>query len=169
QTHAWTWEHQALVRARAVAGDTRLCAAFEEVRRETLCRPRDPEKLRTDVRAMRARMAEAHVGKAAGFNMKHDRGGIVDIEFMVQYAVLRWAHEHPGLARPTDTIGILGALAAEDLLAGAKVQTLIGAYRRYLSAEHRLKLMERGSTVDRATLDGLPDEVGRLWQEFFGD
>ena len=118
---------------------------------------------------MRARMAETHAAKAAGFDLKHDRGGIVDIEFMVQYAVLRWAHEHPGLTRHTDTIGILEALAAEDLLEGAKVRTLIGAYRRYLSAEHRLKLMERGSTVDRATLDGLPGEVGRLWREFFGD
>ncbi|HLD13570.1 MAG TPA: bifunctional glutamine synthetase adenylyltransferase/deadenyltransferase, partial [Burkholderiales bacterium] len=121
------------------------------------------------VRAMRARMAETHAGKEAGFNLKHDRGGIVDIEFMVQYAVLRWAHEHPGLTRPTDTIGILEALVAEGRLDGAKARTLIGAYRRYLSAEHRLKLMERGSTVDRATLGGLPDTVGRLWQEFFGE
>ena len=167
--HAWTWEHQALVRARAVTGEPGLCAAFEATRHEILCRPRDPEKLRADVYAMRARMAETHAAKAAGFDLKHDRGGIVDIEFMVQYAVLRWAHEHPGLTRHTDTIGILEALAAEDLLEGAKVRTLIGAYRRYLSAEHRLKLMERGSTVDRATLDGLPGEVGRLWREFFGD
>lgn len=167
--HAWTWEHQALVRARAVAGTPELCAAFETTRQEILCRPRDPEKLRADVRTMRARMIGEQAGKESGFNLKHDRGGIVDIEFMVQYAVLRWAHEHPGLTRPTDTIGILEALAVEGRLAGAKAQTLIGAYRRYLSAEHRLKLMERGSTVDRATLEGLPDAVGRLWQEFFGD
>ena len=165
QAHAWTWEHQALVRARAVAGESRLCAAFEEVRREILCRPRDLERLRTEVREMRRKMAATHAADAAGFNVKHDRGGIVDIEFMVQYGVLRWAHEHPGLTRHTDTIGILEALAAEDLLAGAKVRTLIGAYRRYLSAEHRLKLMERGSTVDRATLDGLPDDVTRIWNE----
>ncbi len=167
QTHAWTWEHQALVRARAVAGEPRLCAAFEEVRREILCRPRDPERLRTEVREMRRKMAATHAADAAGFNVKHDRGGIVDIEFMVQYAVLRWAHAHPVLARHTDNIGILEALAAEGLLDGAKARTLIEAYRRYLSAEHRLKLMERGSTVDRATLDGLPDEVARIWDEMF--
>ena len=167
QTQAWTWEHQALVRARAVAGEPRLCAAFEEVRREILCRPRDPERLRTEVREMRRKMAATHAADAAGFNVKHDRGGIVDIEFMVQYAVLRWAHAHPVLARHTDNIGILEALAAEGLLDGTKARTLIEAYRRYLSAEHRLKLMERGSTVDRATLDGLPDEVARIWDEMF--
>ena len=167
QTHAWTWEHQALVRARAVAGEPRLCAAFEEVRREVLCRPRDPGRLRTEVREMRRKMAATHAADAAGFNVKHDRGGIVDIEFMVQYAVLRWAHAHPALARHTDNIGILEALVAEGLLDGAKAHTLIEAYRRYLSAEHRLKLMERGSTVDRATLDGLPDAVAQIWKEMF--
>jgi glutamate-ammonia-ligase adenylyltransferase len=167
QTHAWTWEHQALVRARAVAGEPRLCTAFEEVRREILCRLRDPEQLRTEVREMRRKMAATHAADAAGFNVKHSRGGIVDIEFMVQYAVLRWAHAHPVLARHTDNIGILEALAAEGLLDGARARTLIEAYRRYLSAEHRLKLMERGSMVDRATLDGLPDEVARIWDEMF--
>jgi len=165
---AWTWEHQALVRARAVAGDPALCAAFDTARREILCRTRDPEKLRADVLEMRARMTEAHAEKEAGFSLKHGRGGIVDIEFMVQYAVLRWAHEHPGLTRRTDNIGILEALAAEGLLDEAKTRTLTEAYRRYLSLEHRLKLMERGSTVDPVTLDGVPDKVGRIWQELMG-
>ncbi len=164
--HAWTWEHQALVRARAVAGAPVLCAAFEAARQEILCRARDPEQLRADVRAMRARMAEAHAMEA-DFDIKHGRGGIVDIEFMVQYSVLRWAHEHPGLTRRTDNIGILEALAAEGLLEEAKTRTLTEAYRRYLSLEHRLKLMERGSTVDPATLDGLPGEVARIWNEMF--
>ncbi|MBI3575820.1 MAG: bifunctional [glutamate--ammonia ligase]-adenylyl-L-tyrosine phosphorylase/[glutamate--ammonia-ligase] adenylyltransferase [Gammaproteobacteria bacterium] len=167
KAHAWTWEHQALVRARAVAGESRLCAAFEEVRHEILCRPRDPERLRAEVREMRRKMAATHAADAAGFNVKHDRGGIVDIEFMVQYAVLRWAHAHPALARHPDNIGILEALAAEGLLDAAKACTLIEAYRRYLSAEHRLKLMERGSTVDRATLDGLPEQVAQIWDEMF--
>ncbi len=166
--HAWTWEHQALVRARAVAGDPNVCTAFEAARQEILCRPRDPEKLRADVLEMRARMTEAHAGKEAGFSLKHGRGGIVDIEFMVQYGVLRWAHEHPGLTRRTDNIGILEALAAEGLLDEAKTRTLTEAYRRYLSLEHRLKLMERGSTVDPAALDGLPGEVARIWQELMG-
>ncbi len=165
--HAWTWEHQALVRARAVAGEPRLGAGFEAARHEILCRPRDLARLRADVRTMRTRMTETHAGKEAGFNLKHDQGGIVDIEFMVQYGVLRWAHEHPGLTRHTDTLGILEALAAEGLIEGTKVRTLSEAYRYYLSAEHRLKLMERGSTVDRATLDGLPDAVARIWDEMF--
>jgi glutamate-ammonia-ligase adenylyltransferase len=166
--HAWTWEHQALARARAVAGDPALCAGFETARQEILSRARDPERLRADVLEMRRKMTEAHAVKEAGFDIKHGRGGIVDIEFMVQYGVLRWAHDHPALTRRTDNIGILEALAAEGLLDQAKARTLTGAYRRYLSLEHRLKLMERGSTVDPAALDGLPGKVARIWQELTG-
>ncbi len=168
-THAWTWEHQALVRARVVAGDPGVGAAFEAARHEVLSRARDPEKLRADVLEMRRKMTEAHaVIKGAGFDLKHGRGGIVDIEFMVQYGMLRWAHEHPALTRRTDNIGILEALAAEGLLVEGTARTLTGAYRRYLSLEHRLKLMERGSTVDPAALDGLPGEVANIWQELIG-
>ncbi len=166
--HAWTWEHQALARARVVAGDPAVGAAFEAARHEILCRARDPSMLRADVRAMRARMAEAKSTNDTGFDIKHGRGGIVDIEFMVQYGVLRWAHEHPGLTRRTDNIGILEALAAEGLLDEGTARTLIEAYRRYLSLEHRLKLMERGSTVDPAALDGLPGAVANIWQELIG-
>ena len=166
--HAWTWEHQALVRARAVAGDAGVGAAFEAARREILCRPRNLKRLRADVREMRAKVAAAHAVKPPGFDLKHGRGGIVDIEFMVQYGVLRWAHAYPALTRRTDNIGILKTLAAEGLLENDKARTLTEAYRRYLSLEHRLKLMERGSTVDPAALDGLPGAVANIWHELIG-
>ena len=168
RTHAWTWEHQALVRARAVAGAPELRRWFEQERREVLGLARDPAKLRREVLEMRAKMAASLAPQAPDlFDVKHDRGGIVDIEFMVQYWVLRWAREHPGLTRHTDNIHILEALRAEGLLATGQARSLVEAFRRYLSVEHRQKLMERGSQVDRAELGDWPDEVRQIWQEVF--
>jgi len=86
---------------------------------------------------------------------------------MVQYGVLRWAHEHPVLARHTDNIQLLEALAAAGRLNAGQAQTLAEAYRRYLSLEHRTRLMERGSQVDRAELGDLPERVRRIWDEVF--
>ncbi|MBI3778862.1 MAG: bifunctional [glutamate--ammonia ligase]-adenylyl-L-tyrosine phosphorylase/[glutamate--ammonia-ligase] adenylyltransferase, partial [Gammaproteobacteria bacterium] len=168
--HAWTWEHQALVRARPVAGSAELARGFAEVRREILCRPRDLDKLRREVREMREKMtAEKAHHDAAQADVKHDPGGIVDIEFMVQYWVLRWAHEHPGLTRHTDNIHILEALRAEDLLEAERAGLLTQAYRHYLSVEHRLKLMERGSAADPAELGDWPAKVRQIWDETFKD
>ncbi len=170
EERAWTWEHQALVRARPVAGKPELCRAFQDVRREILCRPRDPGQLKGDVREMRAKMVEAHASREPGmFDVKHERGGIVDIEFMVQYWVLRWAHDHPDLTRYTDNINILEALARESLLDADRTRLLVSAYRRYLSIEHRLKLMERGSLVPRAEVADLPDRVLGVWNQVFAE
>lgn len=164
---AWTWEHQALVRARPVAGSREVAAAFEATRRETLCRARDPEALRRDVREMRARIAQSHAQPHEGFDVKHDRGGIVDMEFMVQYWVLRWAHDHPDVTRHTDNINILETLARLGLIEDERARLLASAYRRCLSAEHRLKLMERGTCVPLAELGGLPEAVAGIWNETF--
>jgi glutamate-ammonia-ligase adenylyltransferase len=166
---AWTWEQQALVRARPVAGDPQVARAFMPIRDEILRRERDPQTLRREVAEMRARMAESHPGArdTERFDLKHDRGGIVDIEFMVQYWVLRWAHAHPALTRDTDNIHILQALVEAGLLAPGQAESLANAYRRYLSMEHRTKLMERGSEVPRAELGDLPGEVQRRWRETF--
>lgn len=166
---AWTWEHQALVRARPVAGLVSLKDAFAAVRHEILCQSRDPAKLKQDVVEMRGRMAVTHTPPAAGFDLKYSRGGIVDIEFMVQYWALRWAHSHPMLTRHTDDINILDALRAEGLLEAERSELLKEAYRRYLSLEHRLKLADRGSVTDPATLGDLPERVGRVWDETFND
>jgi [glutamine synthetase] adenylyltransferase / [glutamine synthetase]-adenylyl-L-tyrosine phosphorylase len=166
--HAWTWEHQALVRARPVAGSPLLTRQFAEVREEILCRPRDPAKLRTEVREMRDKMAAEKVRHDdAQADVKHDPGGIVDIEFMVQYWVLRWAHDHPGLTRHTENIQLLEALKAEGLLEPARAELLTQAYRRYLSVEHRLKLMERGSLANPAELGDWPGKVRAIWDEVF--
>ena len=167
---AWTWEHQALVRARPIAGDPELCQAFAAARRQILCMQREGERLRTEVKDMREKMFTAQASRAGElFNVKHDRGGIVDIEFMVQYWVLLWAARNPELTHRTDTIGILEALAASALLPQERTQRLVDAYRCYLSADHRLKLAERESLIDRQELSGFPEIVTEIWQDVFGD
>jgi glutamate-ammonia-ligase adenylyltransferase len=167
QDKAWTWEHQALVRARPIAGKPVLRDAFEQTRRAVLCRPRDQSLLRRDVRDMREKMAAAHTGESAEFDVKHDRGGIVDIEFMVQYWVLARAHEFPDIARPRDNIHIVEALAGRGLISPDWADVLTNAYRRFLSVEQRLKLMERGARVPRAELGGEPEAVLSIWNDVF--
>jgi glutamate-ammonia-ligase adenylyltransferase len=108
---AWTWEHQALVRVRFVAGDASLGAAFETIRAETLSKPRDADGLAEEVSAMRRRMrAELDRSDAMRFDLKQGRGGLVDLEFLLQFLVLRDAGAHPALLAPRDTQGLLRAL-----------------------------------------------------------
>jgi glutamate-ammonia-ligase adenylyltransferase len=115
---AWTWEHQALVRARAIAGDPPLCAAFEALRMDIVRRERDPDALRADVAAMRARMrAELDRSDAARFDLKQGEGGLVDLEFLLQYLTLREAARHPALCVPRDTPGLIVALETAGVIA----------------------------------------------------
>ena len=159
-SHAWVWEHQALIRARPIAGDAGLSRVFEEIRAATLCRERDPETLRTEVAAMRARMHEAQAPHDPGeINLKHDPGGMIDVEFMVQYAVLRWAHDHPELVRHRGNIPLLEALEARGLLDPVQAGLLRDAYHRYLGVEQRLKLMERRPLVAPQELGDFPARV----------
>jgi glutamate-ammonia-ligase adenylyltransferase len=167
-SHAWAWEHQALIRARPIAGDAGLAAVFEEIRATTLCRKRDPDTLRAEVAAMRERMHAAQAPHESGkFNLKHDPGGMIDVEFMVQYAVLRWAHDHPELIRHRGNIPLLEALQARGLLDPAPAGLLRDAYHRYLGAEQRLKLMERRPLVAPQELGDFPQRVQALWREVF--
>ncbi len=172
---AWTWEHQALVRARVVAGSENLARAFEQVRERILTSPRDGEKLRADVSDMRRKMRE-QLGSAtksrtaqnppALFNLKQDAGGIVDIEFMVQYAALAWAAQAPKIIQYTDNIRILGSLEEAGLLDAESVAHLIAAYKAFRSTGHRLALQRQEAVlegdqhfiVERA-------QVTRLWHQ----
>ncbi|MCW8195750.1 bifunctional [glutamate--ammonia ligase]-adenylyl-L-tyrosine phosphorylase/[glutamate--ammonia-ligase] adenylyltransferase [Proteobacteria bacterium 005FR1] len=149
ENDAWTWEHQALVRARVVAGSRSLAEEFEEVRSRILSRQRELPGLRKEVTEMREKMRK-HLGTSENsdeWHIKQDAGGIVDIEFMVQYAVLAWAHSNPGLTRYTDNIRILGCLAEAGLITGADAELLIEAYKTYRSTVHRLALQGLPSTV----------------------
>jgi glutamate-ammonia-ligase adenylyltransferase len=167
---AWTWEHQALVRARPVAGDDGLAARFAEVRRATLCRRRDPDQLRQEVRAMRERMRET-LDKSGGgrFDLKQGPGGIADVEFMVQYAVLRWAADYPDLADWTDNIRILETLGRHKLLPGAAAEELTQAYKALRSAYHRGALQEQPKSVPEDQLLPERTQVRALWQQLLGN
>lgn len=140
---AWTWEHQALVRSRAVAGDGSLKRSLESLRREVLSLPRDHQNLAREVCDMRRKMRvehEAATEPSAHACLKLDAGGIVDIEFVVQYLVLAHAHEYPALADWSDVIRVLAMLDQRGLVSGDTAEALSQAYLAYRGAVHRLAL-----------------------------
>ncbi|MCF7201091.1 bifunctional [glutamate--ammonia ligase]-adenylyl-L-tyrosine phosphorylase/[glutamate--ammonia-ligase] adenylyltransferase [Pseudomonas oligotrophica] len=178
QQEAWTWEHQALVRARVLVGCERLRGDFERVRAAVLGRPRELQVLRREVSEMRAKMRDSlgtqatHGGTgesafeaAAEFNLKQDAGGIVDIEFMVQYAALAWSHEHPELLRYTDNIRILDGLEQAGLMTGDEVRLLQDAYKAYRAAAHRQSLQKLPGVVSGDQFHGERRTVLRIWRE----
>ena len=148
--NAWTWEHQALTRARFVAGDASIGAAFELERESILRMPRDAAVLRADVLAMRERMHAAHPNPSALFDLKHDRGGMVDIEFAVQYLVLAHAHAERELTRNVGNIALLGMCAQLGLVPADIALTSADAYREYRRLQHQVRL--QGAT--EARVDG---------------
>jgi glutamate-ammonia-ligase adenylyltransferase len=178
QNEAWTWEHQALVRARVLVGCARVGAAFERVRAEVLGRERDLAKLQAEVSEMRAKMrdnlgtretaagtAENAFEAASSFDLKQDAGGIVDIEFMVQYAALAWSRQHPELHRYTDNIRILDGLRDVGLMPAADVELLQEAYKAYRSAAHRQALQKQPGKVGGDQFAAERRSVMRLWRE----
>jgi glutamate-ammonia-ligase adenylyltransferase len=162
---AWTWEHQALVRARAVAGDPRLVERFGVIRREVLCLKRDTQALRHDVREMRLRMWEQVTARSEDrFDLKKDPGGIIDIEFMVQYQVLANAHQHPCLADYTDNNRILEGLENCGLLLAQDAQSMREIYRIFRDRAHELSLQGEPSIVNRSEFILESAEIKRLWR-----
>ncbi len=161
---AWTWEQQALVRARPVAGNPRLAAAFESVRREVLMQARDRNELRRDVVAMRQRIEQS---ANAPEDLKKAAGGIVDIEFMVQYLVLAWAHQYPALCRYTDNVRILQIAAAEDLISSENAGRLVKAYLELRSEIHRSILDQPDAQRARQLLQEHSGAVRKCWNELF--
>jgi glutamate-ammonia-ligase adenylyltransferase len=165
---AWTWEHQALVRARVVAGCNRARARFDAIRHQVLCAERPLDKLREDVLAMRDKMVD-HLGEKGEerFHLKQDPGGIVDIEFMVQYGVLRWASSHGELTRFTDNVRLLETLAALDIMSAQDAGLLREAYLAYRSAAHRASLRKEKSIVDDTQFRDLREGVRAIWKHWF--
>ncbi len=164
---AWLWEHQALVRARVVAGDPQIAEQFDVIRREVLSQQRDHEVLRKEVLDMRIRMRkELSKEKKGLFDLKQGAGGIVDIEFMVQYGVLAWAFEKPELLEYTDNIRLLEALASADLMAKSDVEVLSDAYRTFRARLHKIALQEQPGLVDIEEYSELSAAVRRIWLEW---
>jgi len=167
---AWTWEHQALVRARPVAGDPGIGRRFLEVRREVLCRERDPRVLRREVIEMRARMRRELGSREPGlFDLKQDAGGIADIEFMVQYGVLAWARCESGLLAYPDNVRLLETLARVGVLPAEDAAFLADAYRSYRAAVHRLALQQRPAVVDEGDFAAEREGVLRVWRRWLED
>ncbi|MDP1708728.1 MAG: bifunctional [glutamate--ammonia ligase]-adenylyl-L-tyrosine phosphorylase/[glutamate--ammonia-ligase] adenylyltransferase [Gammaproteobacteria bacterium] len=169
---AWTWEHQALVRARVVAQHPAqggaIAAHFSAVREEVLGRARARADLRTEVTAMRARMRSAHASTEAGrFDLKQDAGGITDIEFMVQYAALLHAHEVPELVRRTHMADLLACLAVAGKVTAAQAETLTQAWRAYIGAVHRLALQEAPAQVAAKEFTRHRKGVIKIWRAWF--
>ena len=160
---AWTWEHQALVRARPVAGSGALCRRLEALRIDVLCQAREPTTLLEEVVSMRNRMfAEAQSRLDAGpeaFDIKRDPGGIVDIEFIVQFLVLRFARDNPALAAATDVVRLLAALAQHDLLSAEDADTLRAAYLTYRAKVHQAVLEDVEPLGNRAMFVGQLEAV----------
>jgi len=167
--HAWVWEHQALTRARFVAGDPEVGARFEAIRNEILCLPRDLAKLREEVIAMRDKMLDAHASNSdTEFDLKHDRGGIVDVEFIVQYLVLGYANRHNELTGNLGNIALLRIAAELGLIPAALAAAAGNAYREYRRLQHARRLTATPKArVERDSIEKHATAVDQLWQAVF--
>ncbi|KPJ77875.1 MAG: hypothetical protein AMJ54_06430 [Deltaproteobacteria bacterium SG8_13] len=165
---AWTWEHQALIRARAVGGDLRLMQHFGQIRKEVLAVPRDEEKLRKEVFQMRQRMRRELLKPEPDlFDLKQSVGGIVDIEFLVQYLVLLTSHAHPQLLEWTDNVRLIQTLLETGVINEISAHRLKHAYLIYRAMAHRLGLQQQPARVSLQRVQRLQAAVTRIWSEFF--
>lgn len=180
---AWVWEHQALTRARFVIGDHAVGEKFEQIRKDILCQPRDLANLKREILTMRTRMLEAHPNPTPLFDVKHDHGGIIDVEFMVQYLVLGYAHRYPQLTGNIGNIALLKLAGELGLTSAEKANAALTAYRELRRTQHQLRLSgipeATGTTLSkdasqkfaRVTNEYLSDArqaVFRLWDDIFG-
>jgi len=167
--HAWTWEHQALTRARFAAGDPSIGAAFEAERDAILRLPREPGKLAAEVIEMRRRMHDGHPNPTALFDLKHDPGGMVDIEFAVQYLVLAHASAHAQLTRNAGNIALLHMAGDLGLAPDDLAHAVADAYRDYRKQQHALRLAgARHARIDPGRFVVQRDAVFALWRHVFG-
>ncbi|WP_291993495.1 bifunctional [glutamate--ammonia ligase]-adenylyl-L-tyrosine phosphorylase/[glutamate--ammonia-ligase] adenylyltransferase [Candidatus Accumulibacter sp. ACC003] len=169
--NAWVWEHQALTRARFCAGDAAVGKQFEAIRIEVLRQPRELAKLREEVLSMRQRMFDEHGSRSEEiFDIKHDRGGLIDVEFIVQYLILGHAHTYARLCGNLGNIALLGIAAELGLIAGELAASAQSAYREFRRMQHVLRLnADRRARVERATVACQIDAVGALWQAVFAE
>jgi len=165
-SQAWVWEHQALTRARFSAGDSRVGAEFERIRQQVLGLPRDIEKLRAEILSMRQKMHDGHPNHSSLFDIKHDRGGMVDIEFMVQYLVLAHAHACPQLTANIGNLALLKMAAEFGLIDAGLAGRVRDLYRTLRQTQHRMRLNDvTPCRVAPSEID-IGASVG-LWAELF--
>lgn len=168
EKHAWVWEHQALTRARFCAGDIEIGKAFEQARVQILRQPRPAEALQEEILAMRERMHEGHPNPSGQFDLKHDRGGMVDIEFMVQTLVLEHSYAHEELTGNLGNIALLTMASRLGLITPEKAERVAEAYRQFRRHQHRLRLAGASSArVAPGALEVDRQAVCELWQDVF--
>lgn len=169
-TGAWFWEHQALTRARFVAGDPELGRRFEQQRVQVLLKERDPEQTRHDVLEMREKMHEGHINRSNAFDIKHDHGGMVDVEFVVQWFVLTYSARYPELTNNFGNILLLEKIGQLGLLDAELCKEAIKAYRHYRLLQHEIRLNAGENApvrVNPALVEKESEVVSRLWNTVF--
>ncbi|TOG78320.1 bifunctional glutamine synthetase adenylyltransferase/deadenyltransferase [Vibrio parahaemolyticus] len=165
---AWTWEHQALVRARMIYGDEPLAIAFHNTRHDVLCKPRDEQTLKKEVVEMREKMRDHLGGKKSGrFMIKQDVGGITDIEFLAQYLVLNYSHEKPKLTRWCDNVRIYETLIAQGVMEEDQAMQLIGAYTTMRNEIHHRNLLNLDADVVEDKFVAEREWVKQAWNQWF--
>ncbi|MFT3818442.1 MAG: bifunctional [glutamate--ammonia ligase]-adenylyl-L-tyrosine phosphorylase/[glutamate--ammonia-ligase] adenylyltransferase [Rubrivivax sp.] len=165
---AWTWEHQALTRARFAAGCARVAPRFEATRRAVLTAERDVIALREEVRAMREKVRQARPVPAGRFDVKHSAGGMMDVEFAVQYLVLAHGARQPALLDNAGNIALLQRAEAAGLLAAGIGRAAADAYRELRRAQHRARLDEQPTQFPPEPYAAERDAVLALWRAVFG-
>ncbi len=169
QNQAWIWEHQALTRARYSAGDKEIGTSFERIRHQVLTQQRDWEKLKQEVLAMRKKMLDSHPNASGLFDLKHDRGGIIDVEFAVQYLVLAHAHAHPELTRNVGNLALLKLAAELGLIPQELAEAARDAYRHFRQWQHALRLQSiEYARIEAEQAAPYVTAVKQLWHIIFG-
>lgn len=167
---AWVWEHQALTRARFCAGDTDIGARFEAIRESVLRQPRDEQKLREEVRTMRKKMHDAHPNRSQLFDLKHDNGGMIDIEFIVQFLVLLHANRYPQLTADIGNIALLKLCGELGLIDKTLAGNVADAYRAFRKMQHQIRLQGSDrARVEPERIAQLKENVIQLWSRTLGE
>lgn len=168
QTEAWTWEHQALVRARFVAGGKAVKTGFKRIRKAVLEQDRNDEKLRKSVLDMRNKMRQSYRRPPAGMiHVKHGRGGVTDIEFIVQYLLLKHTKEHRHLVRCSDNMRQIAALELFDVVRSADATILRSSYREFRFWIHHRQLLGERAVAPTAKFERQMSEVRHIWDKVF--
>ena len=170
QSRAWVWELQALVRARCVAGSDTLREKFNDMREKVICQPRDEQTLAAEVSEMRAKMLKTKQSKSSDvFHLKNDKGGITDIEFMVQYAVLAHASKDHALCEYSDNIRLLERLAGGGYLSSSVANELTDIYCRFRNVMHRMALQSQAAEVSSNEYLDERKIVRECWKNILGE
>ena len=166
---AWVWEHQALTRARFCAGDADLGSRFETLREDLLQQERDPQKLRQEVLGMRLKLHQAHPNHSSLFDLKHDDGGMIDIEFLVQFLVLRHAAQYHRLTDDIGNIALLKLCGNLGLIPATLAGQVADAYRLFRKLQHQIRLQgEERARTPHERVQAESASVKQLWAAVFG-